>query len=76
MDYKTGDIKAITKEYKKKMIISLLKYDMYYECKELCIVFINNTENKHTIRILNDIIKECSLGTRKQYRILEKLKEW
>lgn len=69
------DIKKIDLKTKKCMLSSLIKNNMYYECKELCYVFIKYIEDNSVINLLLEIINECS-GLRRKEEVLKKIEEW
>ena len=69
------DLKKIEKDEKKKMLSSLLNYNMFYECNLMCELFIKNIEIKKEINILNDIIELCKTNQNKN-KILQMIKEW
>ena len=58
--YYNININEINKETRKDMIENLINLNMYYECKELCYVFINYSKNEVEKEILHNVIRICS----------------
>lgn len=69
------NVKNINKEEKKKMLYSLIDYNMFFECFLMCKLFIKNIDLKREKDILNDIIKICKT-TQNKSAILQMVKEW
>lgn len=57
------------------MLLSLMSYNMFYECFLMCELFIKNAEIKNEINILNDIIKLCKINQNKN-KVIQMIKEW
>lgn len=68
------DLKKIEKDEKKKMLLSLVDYNMYYESYLICKLFTENTDDMKEKRVYNDIIKICKT-TQNKCVILQMIKE-